>query len=734
MGSDPRSGRDAEALRLQQLQRALALADGDGDDQFPAAGSQGRGSLAALRLALRELGSELELPEDQGELRDLLERHSIPHRIVTLPSDLRRPTWSTLLAWRADDGVPVVLLRRQRRPWVWHSDGGGLRPLQAGDHFLTEAVELFRPLPAAGVGGGDLLRFALRGDSLLLWLVLASALLISLINLGLPGLSAFLVGVILPQSDRFLILESAWLVVLLVLLASLVQWQLAAMRVRLETAVALRLEGGIWSHLLHLPFPFFQKLGSADLSDRAAAIRRIRDLFGRGALATLLGLVFSGASLLLMFVFFPALAPLTVLYSLLSAVAIAAIVRPGIALERPLQQASAECQGFALQAVQGLEAIRVAGDEPHLLQQWLLRVRRISRLQSIGEEYGRWVELLARLIVPVGTLLVFFSLMVGGPVTSEGQDPSATQVEGLVASFVAFQAAFLTFNGQLTTAAVQLGLTTARLVVLWERAQLVFATPAEGGGGSAQVEPILEGRFELRGVSVGYEGSATILHNIDLTIPGGSHLAITGPSGSGKTTLLRVLMGLMEPTSGDLLVDGQPLSVLSRQQLRRQFGVVLQDAPLPTGSVASIVSGGRPLETASIWEALEIACLAEEVRAMADGLDTAIGEGGATISGGQRQRLCLARALARRPKVLLLDEATSALDAPTQQRITESLEALAMTRIVIAHRLSTVRRADRIVVLERGRIREAGDYASLMALPDGYLRSRVQATGRSLMR
>jgi ABC-type bacteriocin/lantibiotic exporter with double-glycine peptidase domain len=259
-------------------------------------------------------------------------------------------------------------------------------------------------------------------------------------------------------------------------------------------------------------------------------------------------------------------------------------------------------------------------------------------------------------------------------------------------------------------------------MVLWQRSAVVmYATPETGHRGTVQLER-LQGRVELTGLRVRYpQAPAPVLDDLTLLIPEGRYTAITGPSGCGKTTLLRCLLGLIEPEAGLISVDGQDLGTLAVRPYRRQLGVVLQNAPLPTGSIDEIVRAGRSFSPEQVWHALEQAALADDVRRMPMQLQTIISEGAQGISGGQRQRLSLARALLGQPRLLLLDEATSALDAATQAVVTRTLEALPITRIAVAHRLSTIESADQIAVIEAGRLRELGSFAELSASRDGYL-------------
>jgi ATP-binding cassette subfamily B protein len=564
----------------------------------------------------------------------------------------------------------------------------------------------------------QLLVFALTSNITPLLTVLFSALVVAIFNLSIPTLTAFLVGTVLPMGDLRLIVETS-LVVLLVALCTVVSQGFSSLAtVRMESLVNLRLETALWSHLMRLPLDFFQKLGTADLATRVGAISQMRQLVSSGLLTAGLGLLFSLTNLVLMFVYQAQLAMVATAFSLVSAVVMVVLVMQAARLEKPLQEGQALVSDMGLQAVVGMPQIRVSGSEPFVFEQWITNVVRLGGLMRRGEAANNALEILARVLTPLGQVVVFLALMVmldkakaaaavpGAPVT-----PGSLATLGanqLVAAFVAFQAAYLSFNSQLSALAVQVASTVARLIVLWQRSSVVmFATPEAGHDGAAKLVE-LQGQLQLQSLQVRY---------LDAAEP----LAITGASGCGKTTLMRCLLRLMDPEAGVISVDGIDLRELAVRHYRRQLGVVLQNAPLPTGSIYDVVRAGRAYSRDEVWEALAQAAIADDVERMPMKLETIISEGAMGISGGQRQRLAMARALLGKPKLLLLDEATSALDAPTQAAVTRTLESLTITRIAIAHRLSTIESADQIAVIAGGRVSELGTYAELSSRAGGYL-------------
>jgi len=717
--------------RQDALLRGMAAVQRQSTDTLPLSGGTDPSS-TALAYAMAVLGDPRTVVASTGSFTDLLETNNIAHREIRTPPDLARSTRATMVVFANDDGRPLAVHRLGGQTVAFDSATGLREPLDPALVLKPYAYELYASLPVPLRSIVQLLGFALTSNITPLLTVLFSALVVAIFNLSIPTLTAFLVGTVLPMGDLRLIVETS-LVVLLVALCTVVSQGFSSLAtVRMESLVNLRLETALWSHLMRLPLDFFQKLGTADLVTRVGAISQMRQLVSSGLLTAGLGLLFSLTNLVLMFVYQAQLAMVATAFSLVSAVVMVVLVMQAARLEKPLQEGQALVSDMGLQAVVGMPQIRVSGSEPFVFEQWITNVVRLGGLMRRGEAANNALEILARVLTPLGQVVVFLALMVmldkakaaaavpGAPVT-----PGSLATLGanqLVAAFVAFQAAYLSFNSQLSALAVQVASTVARLIVLWQRSSVVmFATPEAGHDGAAKLVE-LQGQLQLQSLQVRYPDAAEpLLRDINLMIPRGQYTAITGASGCGKTTLMRCLLRLMDPEAGVISVDGIDLRELAVRHYRRQLGVVLQNAPLPTGSIYDVVRAGRAYSRDEVWEALAQAAIADDVERMPMKLETIISEGAMGISGGQRQRLAMARALLGKPKLLLLDEATSALDAPTQAAVTRTLESLTITRIAIAHRLSTIESADQIAVIAGGRVSELGTYAELSSRAGGYL-------------
>jgi len=279
--------------------------------------------------------------------------------------------------------------------------------------------------------------------------------------------------------------------------------------------------------------------------------------------------------------------------------------------------------------------------------------------------------------------------------------------------FLAFYAAFGQFLGAVLGLS-SVAITLLQVVPLYERAKPILTTLPEVATG--KVDPgELRGHIELAHVAFRYTADTPlVLRDLSLTIRPGELVAIVGPSGSGKSTMLRLLLGFESPESGSVYLDGKNLAGLDMEAVRRQMGVVLQHGKLMIGDIFNNIVGSAPLTLDDAWKAARMAGFDQDIKAMPMGMHTIVSEGGAGLSGGQRQRLMIARAIVGNPRILLFDEATSALDNRTQAIVTQALEGMDATRIVIAHRLSSVVRADRILVVEKGVLVQSGTYGELI--------------------
>jgi ATP-binding cassette subfamily C protein len=442
-----------------------------------------------------------------------------------------------------------------------------------------------------------------------------------------------------------------------------------------------------------------KRFGPGDLTVRLSALESGRDMIDQSVLAPMPVMMSALVSVFVLFFYDATLAWFALGWGLVvMAVSITLAFRVSKA-QGEVDRATGDVNGFLFQVLGAMPKLHVAGAEARAFAAWAERFRGAvgQRLTTRSAQ-----QVLIGGVVSTGSTVVLF-----GAVALTGNIHQ-------VGAFIAFQTTFSLFLGGIAAFTGALA-SIIQLKPSFERAAELANDTSESGAG--RVDPgSLRGDVSLRNVSFRYQSDTPmILNGLDLDIRAGEMVAIVGHSGCGKSTILRMLLGFEQPEQGSVMFDNQDLATLDVGSVRRQLGVVLQDGQLMPGSIFQNLAGSATISESDAWELAEIVALADDIKAMPMKLETMITMNGGAFSGGQRQRLLIARALASRPRILLLDEATSALDNVTQRIVTRNLAEVGMTRIVVAHRLSTIIDADRIVVLDHGAVAEHGTYDQLMA-------------------
>ena len=654
-------------------------------------------------------------PLPGASIEELLNHNDLHHRLVDTSSNLERAEVQLLIVFKEDNNQPMALYRRGRHSWLYDPSVKSHQRFSGSVQLAAHAFELYLPLPVKVPGPLSLLYFAFGTELWALVALLVTSAVVMLFNLSIPILTNLLVNRILPNNDQILLLEGLLVVLLIVVGSVSTQFLQNLMMLRLECVSDLRLQSAVWDRLMRLPISFINRFTTGDLDSRVFAISQLRQLLGNGVFSTLISSLFAISYFFLMFTYDRQLAFWATGFTLLSTICLLNITWRTIQLELPMMETGAEITNFSLQAVMGMPQIRSAGAEPFVFLRWMKTVNRYAVLQMRSNVLNNAIEQYATLVSPLASLLLF-AVVAERIINAQ----SSLELNSIVVAFISFNAAFSSFNGSVTGALNLIANVGGKAFVLWKRAAPVMYADVESGYHSTAIRHQLQGEIRLQGINYEFPGSTEpLFKNLSITIPAGCHTAITGSSGCGKSTLVRMLLGFVTPSGGQLLVDGIPLSQLSIRFYRRQLGVVMQTARLNAGSIYDVVCGGIQRSESDVWEALELSAVANEVRSMPMQLETLLSESGGNLSGGQVQRIAIARALITKPKVLIMDEATSALDNTSQQEITRVINELGITRISIAHRLATIKQADQIVVLKKGQPAESGTWDQLQS--HGYL-------------
>ncbi|WP_329263424.1 NHLP bacteriocin export ABC transporter permease/ATPase subunit [Streptomyces sp. NBC_01478] len=678
-------------------------------------------SYAACKVVAEAAGITLAEPAQSGSESDRLdpvERIALASRVrvraVRLDGRWWRDNVGPLVGHRALSGAPVALLWRRGGYVAVHPATGRETPIEKAnaEEFEPRAVMFYRPLPERRLSPFGLLRFSMQGTGSDLTNLLISGLVTVAIGALVPIATGKVLGEFVPKAQTNLIAQ----VCLAVMITSVV----AAAFMLLENLTILRLEGrieatlqpAVWDRLLRLPTKFFTERSTGELASAAMGISSIRRLLAGVGPVVAQSVTVGVMNLGLLFWYSPSMALAAIGMLVVIAAVFLSLGLWQVRWQRKLVVLGNKLNNQAFQTLRGLPKLRVAAAENYAYAAWASEFARSRELQQKVGRIKNLTTVMGAVYLPVCTLLMF--MLLAGPARGSMS----------AASFLSFNTSvtmLLTSVTSLTGAFVS----TVSALPLFEEIRPVLDAAPEVRTASTRPGR-LSGAIEARRVSFRYaDDGPLVLDDVSIEVRAGEFVAIVGPSGCGKSTLLRLLIGFDRPVSGSVLYDGQDLGALDQSAVRRQCGVVLQHAQPFTGSVLDVICGTEPFTPEEAMAAAEMAGLAEDIKRMPMGLHTIVSGSGA-VSGGQRQRLMIAQALIRRPRILFFDEATSALDNETQRTVIESTKALNATRIVIAHRLSTVLDADRVVVMEDGKVAQQGPPAALLADTGGRLHELVR--------
>lgn len=577
-----------------------------------------------------------------------------------------------------------------------------------------DAFACYAGLPVEKLAPVDLLKFIMTR----LWkkdyqVIVLASFIAGVVALIAPMVTETIFNDILPIFDFQGLVTVTQIVILSSFTALAVTIARSVAILRISTNVDMSVEAALLGRLFALPTRFFRRFPSGELVQRLMGVVAIKNILSGDLLNIVFNLVFSFWSLFLMCYYSLKLTLVAVVLWGLYSAAVALISRNVLSFQRKRVSAHNKTAGIVQQIFIGLAKFRLQGAEGQAFNLW-------SR--AFGEEWKwnlklRWQENYRFILASVQPLILYIALyyVVAYDMRlalEQGHDPYKTVIS--YAQFMAFHTAFVGLNTTLN-AAIPLAVQFFSVRPHIENMKAILEESPEASDDRVDAE-LLTGAIRVEHLTFSYGASMPdVLKGINLRIEPGETLAIVGRSGCGKSTLVRLLLGFEKPKYGAIYYDGQDLGELNLASVRTQMGVVLQNGQLMTGDIFSNIVGTMALSQDDAWKAAEAAGIADDIRNMPMGMQTVISEGSSNISGGQRQRLLIARALVGNPAILVFDEATSALDNHTQAIVTESLKKMKATRIIVAHRLSTIKDADRILVMDGGTIVESGTFDELLA-------------------
>ena len=649
-----------------------------------------------------------DIPDDITELNDqldyLLEPHGIMRRAVYLPPGWYKDAAGSMLLIYKEGKIPVAVLPGKINGYEF-IDPVTLKTSRINDStqklFEETGLCFYKPFPQKKLGIKDLLLYMALSRSVSDHaMILASSAILTGIGGILPMLTKLAYGRVLKSGEMNMLLALTFFMIS-VSIGHLMFGTVSNMITQaVQTKQSVAIEAAVMMRILSLPASFFRKFSAGELYSRVQSISELCKQLASAILSTGVTSLFSLVYIVQVFHYTPALVVPALAITLVTLVFSVVSTLLNTAISRESMKLAAQENGMNYAMITGIQKIKLAGAEKRAFARW-------ARLYSKEAEYMynppmiiKMNSVISAAIGLIGTV-VMYSAAIGSGVTYD--------------NYMAFTASY----GYISAAFMEIS--SIALIIAGIRPTIEMVTPIldqepEVTGGR-QIVTRLGGNIELNHVSFRYsETMPDVLDDLSIRIKSGEYVAIVGETGCGKSTLVRILLGFEKPRVGAVFYDGKDINSLDLRSLRRHIGVVMQNGKLLMGSIFENITISAPwLGLDDAWEAAEAAGIAQDIREMPMGMQTMISEGQGGISGGQKQRLLIARAIAPKPNVLIFDEATSALDNLTQRKVTEALDSYKCTRLVIAHRLSTIQACDRILVLRNGKIAEDGTYDELIA-------------------
>lgn len=649
-----------------------------------------------------------EVPDSITDMNEVLEYlmrpHGIMRRTVRLEKGWHRDAAGALLGTLKEDGSVIALLPYGISGYRYYDRklGRFVRvSSKCEDTIDNEAIAFYKPFPLKKLGITSLVKYIWEQISVADLVVLCAAMgAATAVGFLTPWMNAKLFSDVLSSGKGTVIVGAGVFLICASISGLLFGVVKALASARINTKLNINIEAAAMMRMLSLPADFFKDYSAGELSNRLQYVSSLADQLVGMVLSTALSSLFSLAYITQIFRYAPGLVAPALLITVATLIVTMVSITVQIRVTRQQMLLASKESGISYSIISGIQKVRLAGAEKRAFGRWAKTYSKQAQLAFNPPLLIKVSNVLITGISLVGSVIIYFE---------------AVKTNVSPAEYFAFNAAY----GMVSSAFLALGSivsSVAQIKPTLEMIRPLLETVPEVAE-DKEIVTRLSGSIELNNITFRYnEDMPAVLDDLSLKIKPGQYLAIVGKTGCGKSTLMRIMLGFETPQRGAVFFDGKDIKRLDLKSLRQKIGAVMQNGKLFTGDIFSNITISAPwLTLDDAWEAAAIAGLADDIHQMPMGMNTMIAEGSGGISGGQKQRLLIARAVAPKPKILIFDEATSALDNVTQKQVSEALDRMKCTRVIIAHRLSTIKQCDRIIMLEGGKIIEDGNYEELMA-------------------
>ncbi|NGX55840.1 MAG: putative ABC transporter ATP-binding protein [Candidatus Anoxychlamydiales bacterium] len=651
-----------------------------------------------------EISKKIYEKEINNIIYEICENSNVRYRKVTLKNTWYKKESSNFLGFLKEGKKPVAIIKNKKHYEIIDPDIKSKIKITktTKDLLENETYEFYETFGYENLNGKKILKFCLKNQSKEVFNFIFYSLISIMLAFYIPFANSKIFNIIIPHFEKGLLYQVAFGLFIAAISSALFSFTSSFVILRIQSKIRIRFQVGLFDRFLRLPISFFKNFTKGDLLKRLFEMFEVQRILSSGFISSLFMGIFSFLYFIQMFFYSWQLALINLAFLTVYLFIFIFILKIKIKIDTDVLNEQSKLNGFILQILSGIEKIRLSSSEKILFEKWGSRFSKI-RSKTLSSDYlASFLSSINAVFLTLGTFFIFaFAIFL-----------LKTNKFNL-GNFIAFNAAFAAFATAMNSLFVTLISYIGMIIPRWKRSKIILTYPLERK--KEVLDPgIIKGFLDVENVSFRYEENLPlVLKNVSIKASPGELIAIVGPTNCGKSTLIRLLLNYYKPNSGSIFVDGKNLNDLDITKVRKQLGVVLQGSEVFSGTLEENLIFSKIVPSQEIERVMKITKFDETLKCFPMGLQTYLTDNGKNLSGGQKQQLVLTRALISKPNILILDEATSFFDNSLQKEISENIDKLRITRIVIAHRLDTIKNADRIYLMINGEIVDFGNFDTL---------------------